>query len=1197
MDLSKLTVGEPTKRALQRRIDVVAQRFRSRDLAWLITMVALLLAAVGWIFQKSSSDAQSDMVPSTVALLFCFVFLIGVAFIFVRKRYQNQHWLAAKIENSFPSLQQRLLTAIGLINSTKPLAYLEGRVIDEAYEHSRRNRWMDVVPAAQIILGRFLAVLSVCLLLGVVAVSFFNDTPTRSVGAASIPQNNRDVTVLPGDTEVERGTSLLITAKFSESLPSDAELMSVGADKSEARQAMRQNLSDPVFGALVAEVDQPFQYRVLTRDWNSQPFKVAVFEYPSLVRSDAVLDFPDYVNMPQRRVEDTVRISAVEGTTVHWTFLLNKAIASAVLVDQDGGKIALEQSTQVSELYKTDIVMHKSKRYQLKLVDKQQRKNKYPTELFMRVLPNKTPTLKVMNAASAVVSPLEEFSILGKLNDDFGIKSAGITYSFHGQDHEVELHRDVPRGQSVNAKHLIKFEEMKAEADQLFTYHLWAEDFDSQGELRRIQSDLFFAEVRPLEEIFREGQPPPSSPPGPPSENQQQTEKLAELQKEIMNATWRVVRDQSEGKNENMFDEGVGLLVESQGEAITMLADLASKIRDPESKQWVDKIERAMNSASEELRAAELKGFTYSLSTALTAERESYAGLLKLRAHEFEVSRQRQRQRQQGGSASQQKRKQQLDELELDQEENRYETQSQAETQDEQAAQQRQQRQILSRLRDLARRQEDLNKQLAALQSAIEQAKDEKERKEIERQLKRLREQQQELLRETDELAQRMDEKPQNTAEQSREQLDETRENVRRSSEALRDKDAAKALSAGRRAERQFNELKEEFRKAAANEFEEVMRDMLSEAKQLDEAQKELSKKIDTQQPESRATAESSPGIRGEETENSVTSEIQEQRERLAQLEEKMQETVTESEESEPLLAERLYEAFRESKQSQIDQRLQETRSWLERGFEQQAGESERKASEGIEKLNKQLATAAGAILGDDSKSLKRALGELQKLNDSLQAELNAENPKRLQASEQASPGQASQQESSNEKPSPDKQRQNQQGQTPSGKNQNSQNRPAQETQAGGKTGKGDSIQPGLRGNNQEQGQARGASHVGGSPIAGDGFQEFSDRLRDVEELVGDARLRSKAAQIRDRAREFRINFRRHSKEPQWNLVEEMVADPLRELQAEVREEWMRRAADKNSLVPIDRDPVPHQYSRAVKQYYENLGRGESAQP
>jgi hypothetical protein len=118
------------------------------------------------------------------------------------------------------------------------------------------------------------------------------------------------------------------------------------------------------------------------------------------------------------------------------------------------------------------------------------------------------------------------------------------------------------------------------------------------------------------------------------------------------------------------------------------------------------------------------------------------------------------------------------------------------------------------------------------------------------------------------------------------------------------------------------------------------------------------------------------------------------------------------------------------------------------------------------------------------------------------------------------------------------------------------------------------------------------ANDPGSDPLTGDGFIEWSDRLRDVEEMVDSAELRSEAARIRDRARDVRLEFRRNSKEPQWDLVEKMIAQPLRELKRSVSEELLRRSAEKNAPVPIDRDPVPVEFTDAVQKYYESLGSG-----
>ena len=86
--------------------------------------------------------------------------------------------------------------------------------------------------------------------------------------------------------------------------------------------------------------------------------------------------------------------------------------------------------------------------------------------------------------------------------------------------------------------------------------------------------------------------------------------------------------------------------------------------------------------------------------------------------------------------------------------------------------------------------------------------------------------------------------------------------------------------------------------------------------------------------------------------------------------------------------------------------------------------------------------------------------------------------------------------------------------------------------------------------------------------------------------------LRNEASQIRERAKSVRVEFKRHGKEPQWALVKSQIATPLAELRKRVSEELARRESP-DSLVPIDRDPVPNKFSDLVRRYYEKLGSSE----
>jgi hypothetical protein len=110
------------------------------------------------------------------------------------------------------------------------------------------------------------------------------------------------------------------------------------------------------------------------------------------------------------------------------------------------------------------------------------------------------------------------------------------------------------------------------------------------------------------------------------------------------------------------------------------------------------------------------------------------------------------------------------------------------------------------------------------------------------------------------------------------------------------------------------------------------------------------------------------------------------------------------------------------------------------------------------------------------------------------------------------------------------------------------------------------------------------------APLTGDGFVDWSDRLRNVEEMLDSPELRREAADIREAAKVIRSEFKRDAAEPKWDIVKVQIGKPLAELRDRLSAELARRES-KEALVPIDRDPVPTKYTDRVRRYYEELGR------
>lgn len=109
-------------------------------------------------------------------------------------------------------------------------------------------------------------------------------------------------------------------------------------------------------------------------------------------------------------------------------------------------------------------------------------------------------------------------------------------------------------------------------------------------------------------------------------------------------------------------------------------------------------------------------------------------------------------------------------------------------------------------------------------------------------------------------------------------------------------------------------------------------------------------------------------------------------------------------------------------------------------------------------------------------------------------------------------------------------------------------------------------------------------------PLTSDDYVQWTDGLRDVEEMIDLPDVSTEVAQIRERARALRLQYKRDGKRPDWAVITTQISAPLAEVRERVDEELLKRQS-KDALVPLDRDPVPPKYSDQVKRYYEQLGK------
>ncbi len=1222
---------------LRQQLSNVARRIGRlwmwQRLTW--SWVAFSMLLLGWII------ADQPMVPVSVWFIAAG---FAATIVWIRSRLLDtpRADVARHIEQAFPDLNARLLAALEQAPDieTGRLNVLQRQVIAEAMHHAMINDWSATVPGRQMtraVLGQTAALVSF-LAIGLIAMQVSSKSAaaiSRSHTNNVSDQNQIPVIVEPGNAELERGSTLLVLARFQNKPPAEVTAVWHGADGVEHQSSLTKSLDDPVFAVRLPAVKEDLTYRIQFDGRQTSDYRITVYDLPALVRSDLKLQFPGYTRLEPQILEDAFEATVVEGTVVNITCRVNKEIASAKLIAGDESVLSLQADPANSMSYQLQFTPTQRMRLKLELIDQAGRKNRDPDEFRIDVLPNRIPELtRTFPSKDVKVSPLEEVLIEGTTIDDFGIIEAGMVVQVAGRDPLT-----VPLGQDLKGSELHKFssiqrlEDFRVQPDELITYYLYAIDFGPDGQPRQTCSDVFFAEVRPFDEIYRQIDQQSAIEIQSPQKPPDSLAKLIELQRQIIVSTWKLVRTANAIWSPKTTEE-LKTIHESQRQAIQKLQVIRESMTQPQLQPIVATVADAMENAQQELGRALGESSFGPLRPAVAAEQSSYQGLLKLRSKEHFL-------KQSKGNGSGQDNEEKP-ELELKRKENRYESEKGGMKKEESNIN-KEALAILDRLKELARRQEGINQQAKELEAQLRQAKTDAEREEFERQLKRLREEQQQLLHDADELRNKLNKsaQPEMVAE-TKNQLEQTRQRMVETAEKLREGQLSQALNAGTRAERELKQLHDDFRKQTAAQFGDAMRTLREEVRQLAERENQLAEQLSQMGDEARHT------LRQSHERTQLQSEYQQQRQQMNDVVTKAKQVVEQAETSEPLLSKQLYDTLRTARESKLDQAMNATQQLLKQGILPEATKAEQQVRAGIDQLKQGIEKAAESVLGNEVDSLKRARRELAELSAELGREIQAQvaqspsektstnpqgsgkvgsGPTTGQVLDKGTASSAKPDSSGQSAGSTDQNTANGSG----NQNANGPGRPNSAPTASGSDGGGgvssDASAPttakeaennrpsdrrtpaGLRspkasgnsrptagregGENETSSSSGSAGNSqGGGPLTGGSFTEFNERLRDVESMVSDPQLQAEVQKVRDRARNVRAEFKRHTNTPNWDLVRSSVHQPMLELQQRLADEIARRESP-DSLVPVDRDPVPSRYRDLVRSYYERLGSGK----
>jgi multisubunit Na+/H+ antiporter MnhE subunit len=231
---------------LQRQLDPAVRRFRRQKvLLTLLLCWAACALAIGALWAGSSLAGirpHRDVVLIAVAM--CIV-SAGVAVARARRWRPDYRNVAHHIELHHPELHAVLLTAVEQRPdaATGQYSYLQQRVIQEAVAGAGVTKWVDTVPPNRLAALQLAHWTAFAAFVTLVAATF-----TMSPAQVRRLILRSGVEVSPGDTALERGSPLVVLARFDGRVPAAATLLVDAQNQPGQRIPLVKNLDDPIFG-------------------------------------------------------------------------------------------------------------------------------------------------------------------------------------------------------------------------------------------------------------------------------------------------------------------------------------------------------------------------------------------------------------------------------------------------------------------------------------------------------------------------------------------------------------------------------------------------------------------------------------------------------------------------------------------------------------------------------------------------------------------------------------------------------------------------------------------------------------------------------------------------------------------------------------------------------------------------------------
>jgi hypothetical protein len=1135
------------------------------------TVLALLLSASGLESFRFSAPAIIAFRVVTVGI---FVGLLLYGLVWPLRRRVTDAQVAMYLEERDPTLEAKIISAVEATADGGSDAHsprLVEKLVEQAVEQCRAMDHANTVERTALqrhaaTLAAIAAILAIALAFGPAYLRHgMSALLTFQSAAASTPYK---IEVRPGDTKVPRGADQAVSAKLIGFTSSDVTvMMRSGQNAAYDRVPLIPGKEQGAFEGMLFHLEKPTEYYVESNGVRSAKFTLSVVDLPTVQQMEMEYRFPAYTGLAPRKA-DGGDVAAIRGTEVVLRVTPTMTAPDGKIVLSDGNARPLAR--QADGTLTGSFTISQQGFYRIQLTGPHAEQVDASPQYTIDVIDDQPPSVHFTKPGrDTQASPVEELFLEARADDDYGVKSLQLFYSVNGSTPKtITLFGGARPLTEVSAAHTIYLEELGLKPGDFVSYYAKASDTDAIQGSKTTTSDIYFVQIRPFKKDYKPAQSQAQM--GGGGGGGQQVGQLSQQQREIVAATFNIVRDKAKTKPEK-FRENVVFLNLAQAKLREQVEELVQKLvsRLGSVDPSYNKIAEVLPKAAEEMKAAETELKGMKADSALSPEQRALK-LLQEAEQQYELQVAQQQGGGGGGGANSALAEDLADlfELELDKLANQYEMQQRAEQQ--QSDQQIDQ--LVEKLKELARRQQqEIDRQRRMAQAGQASNGTNASQRALADEIEQMKRQLQQLTRDP----------------QQRQQLQDAIQKLQDAQNAMRQAAANGSKDGGAQASQALDRLREAQQRLERNQGGRGERDLQRAQRQADELaqeQKEVASEVNgLDQSQTGASGKAQALAQRKEGMDAKVADLQSQLEKLA----------NQMRRDEKDAARKLDEAAGSIRDKRIREKIRYTQRVLQQGAagqQQYARGMEDDIGANLDALQRKIGEAAGAV-GKQSKqdSLARAADKTRDLVRGMESL-----DQRMRDRTQQARGQ----------------QQGQQSRGQDGRGQNSQQ--AQSGQQGGQQGS-NSSQSGAQNGSPNGGDRNGAPN--GGAYGGDarnwggygggwwyGYRWNPDDIRQYRnqwrEWANDAEaLRRQLQQAGMSPRDLDEILR----DLRQFENDRLYADPqgLEKLQAAAIEKLkkfefaLRRKSDTGdeSLSLSGSDQVPEGFRQAIEEYYRSLAK------